>query len=437
MAHARAPAPAALPWRGPLDETVGAGPGPVERLFWILFLFAAMGGFSYFSALAEKLIWLAADLAAVIIIARNPNRYIDLASRSWVYILLPGIAIASAVWSHAPFISAYHGAQLAATLLVGLVMVARLGIDGLMRAIFIATGVAVVLSVAAVGAGLPSAVGIDAAWIGIFTHKNVFAGCLTMFVFTAASLSLGPTRTLTFAAAAVVGAMLLPFTRSATSWAAAIGIMTAFMVLVAYRRGPGAIGLLMALAAVLGAAGLMYLLTEDVGLFELFLDVTGKDATLTGRTILWQFAWAAIEEHPILGFGYKGYWESYASTKLYLQYVVRQELWYFHNNFLEVAVAFGVVGLTLFLVVMVATIWRIFAGVMTYPDHAAVWCTCFLLQILIVTLSENPLFSNHSLPQALLLSAYVGVALRVRAAVAAPARRVRPVGHGIGAPRHA
>ena len=39
----------------------------------------------------------------------------------------------------------------------------------------------------------------------------------------------------------------------------------------------------------------------------LFLDLTGKDITLTGRTDLWTVALVQISERPLLGVGFQAF----------------------------------------------------------------------------------------------------------------------------------
>ena len=43
---------------------------------------------------------------------------------------------------------------------------------------------------------------------------------------------------------------------------------------------------------------------------DAILGLINRDATLTGRTALWEATWKAIRERPILGFGFSAFWES-------------------------------------------------------------------------------------------------------------------------------
>lgn len=389
------------------DAARGAWARRLEALFWSAFIFAAIGGFVRVDPLIEKLFWLAADAAAALAVLRQSRLYLDLLERASGYAMLTALAIVSTIWSLVPLISAYHGVQFAMTILVGVVMVARLGLDGLMRAVFAATFLAAVLSAALSGAGAAQSLAFDGAWNGVFTHKNSLGLNLVILFYTAAALALRGRRAWFYLAAAGLACAMLPFTRSTTSMIAALAVLLGLGLLILHRAGPSLLGFMLAALTALGAVAALHISSTGVDLADAFFDVTGKDQTLTGRTILWQFAVDAFKEAPLLGSGFKGYWESSVSSRLYLQFVIQQELWFFHNNFLEVAVAFGVVGLALFIWVLAGTLRRIIARFAASPDHGAVWCVCFAIHILVSMLSENPLLSNHSLPQALLVACHV------------------------------
>jgi O-antigen ligase len=92
---------------------------------------------------------------------------------------------------------------------------------------------------------------------------------------------------------------------------------------------------------------LFFLFLSQDYLISLFLDSTGKDATLTGRAPLWDFIIGAIERRPIFGYGVDGFF-----TGEGIEFILISELgWapeHSHNGFLDLTLELGVVGLTLF-----------------------------------------------------------------------------------------
>ena len=77
------------------------------------------------------------------------------------------------------------------------------------------------------------------------------------------------------------------------------------------------------------------LLSTPSDLYLTIVDKLGKDATLTGRTELWELARLAIAERPLIGWGF----DSHYSVKSDPAYDVRYN--HYHNGFLDSIVAGG------------------------------------------------------------------------------------------------
>lgn len=419
----------ALAEGNPIDTRVPDGPPLIERAFWLLFLYGAIGGFFRDFPQIDRVIWLAADGYAVYLIARHPKLYGDLVWRTMPFILWAMLAIVSALWSLAPFTSAYHGLQLLMTILVGIVVLARLGLDRFVFSIFLACGAALAISVVEVMIGRHPAALRGGEWIGIFTHKNVFGFVSVLFLYSAGVLAMRASRwRLAYLAAAVVGLGLVAASQSGTSIIAATALSALIVGQAVYRRGNGTLVLAVGLGLVAMAAAGFYVVLAELRLLDAYFDATGKDATLTGRTILWDFGLNAFMDRPLLGHGFKGYWESDVTTKAYLHFFMQQRLWFFHNNFIEVMVGFGLLGLALFVATLALVYGRILAMFVQAPTPGAAWCLCVAAHIFIMMMSENPLWSNHSLTQLLIVSVYLSAIMRKSALTSArPRARVRRV----------
>jgi O-antigen ligase len=98
----------------------------------------------------------------------------------------------------------------------------------------------------------------------------------------------------------------------------------------------------------------------DVG--DEFFSITGRDATFTGRVRLWNMAWSAFNQNPLLGWSFDDLMS--LSLKRHLEYMQ------FHNGYLDLLVRGGIVGSVLlgylimrkyFLFVNLARVnWRLF-----------------------------------------------------------------------------
>ena len=74
----------------------------------------------------------------------------------------------------------------------------------------------------------------------------------------------------------------------------------------------------------------------------------GKDATLTGRTLIWRRALDSISEHLIAGLGYAAFWQvgSWSVEQVwYFMKISNKMAFHFHDTYLHIAVYLGVIGM--------------------------------------------------------------------------------------------
>ena len=81
---------------------------------------------------------------------------------------------------------------------------------------------------------------------------------------------------------------------------------------------------------------------------------------------------------------------------------MKQKLWFFHNNFIDTAVAFGIVGVILFTVALLDTARRVIADFARSSGYVEAWPILFMSQLFVLVCFECPLFVNHGLHQLLL-----------------------------------
>jgi O-antigen ligase len=389
-----------------IDVRTSAIPSMGENALWTLFLFAAIGGFNVvLSDQMEKGAWLAADLVAFAAALGSSAFYTAKARQLWPIFSWPFLAFISALWSLTPGLTAYHGVQLFMTMLVGAVMQNRLGTQRFIILLFVSLAIGVLASLAVVISGQGYAISPQGEWKGIFSHKNVLGFVAVLLIYTGLALARKYWLVLPVVALATV---TLVGSRSATSLlacVAVVGVIPAGLILPLRFYTFAAAGSFVLAAAVLAAGSV---LIYDINVVASLLGALGRDETLTGRADLWTFGWEAFIAHPALGLGYKAYWASDATSAAYLRYFVQQELWFFHNNWLEVAVGTGLVGLALFGAGLVQAIVLVITANRRTPGIPAAWSLMFLVHVLILTMVENPLFYNHSVAQILLVVVAAG-----------------------------
>ncbi|GAB5458914.1 MAG: hypothetical protein Hens3KO_19440 [Henriciella sp.] len=111
--------------------------------------------------------------------------------------------------------------------------------------------------------------------------------------------------------------------------------------------------------ALLGAAIVLSMPSNSI--VNDFLDMMGKDSTLTGRTAIWTNGKLAAEENPIFGVGLESFWQrdiGSAQTILENDHKPFGIDFTFHNAYLEVRVHLGYVGYALFWLIVGWCLYR-------------------------------------------------------------------------------
>jgi O-antigen ligase len=385
---------------------------------WIVFFFfASLAGYFIEVERIERYFWALADLGVLMAVLLRPRELLELVRANAVFMTWPLLAGMSALWSYAPAVSLYHGAQLAFTIMAGLVLVLYRDLDRILRILFFAFLISAIFSlVFTLAVPEKGLFGPEGAWAGVFPHKNVLGETMALLIITGLVLLLDGWRPLLTVAGVTLAVVLLGLSQSASSMTALVLTLAVLPPAFCFRKGAALFMMSCGLSMVGLAAGLLAFEVTNVDLIETVLSALGKDETLTGRTVIWDIGMAAYESHSWLGFGFKGYWEGAGTTAPYLRFVLGQDLWTFHNNFLEVAVAFGVIGPVIFAVVFCVAFFRAFTAIGGNPRFTNLWPLLFLVMTLVLCFVEVPLFFNHSMNQVLFIVAAARVAFVEEAA---------------------
>lgn len=124
-------------------------------------------------------------------------------------------------------------------------------------------------------------------------------------------------------------------------------------------------------------------LTTPAEIFLLFTGSLGKDATLTGRTELWDIAKDAVAQRPWLGWSF----DSHTSVKSYREYYIDHN--HYHNGFLDTLINGGVV---LLLLVLYNLSWFVRVFLRAFRRNQAVFALAVPgIMIVILNISEYSL----------------------------------------------
>jgi exopolysaccharide production protein ExoQ len=278
---------------------------------------------------------------------------------------LPFLALASTIWSQSRLDTLKFGLEFLATAGCAVLAASLLKPRALISALTCCLVIAAVLSVVFGKQSVDPLTGASA-FVGVFESKNQLGFFTSLMLLAAVALLIDgrqrlPARVLG-AVALVLALPLLVLTRSGT---AIVSAVLASLVLVAnfvfsrLSRFERARLLGAAAVVMLPVAILLVVAGDEVA--ALLLDLMGKDATLTGRTLLWAHALQLIPRHPLLGYGYQAFWrqDTVDAESLWFEFhVLSRQGFHFHSTSFETAIELGWVGAA----VLVATLLGVFGG---------------------------------------------------------------------------
>lgn len=378
------------------DIGVGNPTGPTLRISaqqrdFLIFTIWSMVTFVQFRG--DDLLLYPLALYYAYTILRDQRAVLPLIARSWVLLLFPAWSLLSPLWAELPVVAFKNALYLSLTIIICLQVAANLAPRQIMHAICLAASVIGVVNIVA-------AFGLGQGDLGIFTSKNAMGKNMVVLWIVAFATFLDPGTHWPVRLAALgmagIAAFMAAISDSAT---AVLLVLASSLMLVAgaiVLRG----GLLRAsrLAALFVTSGLVlgaaftYLPYQQIDPVDAVLNQFGKDSTLTGRTVLWQYAEDQIRERPLLGVGAGGFWrysESPLIQRIYFEfYKGPWDIFNFHNSYYEIAVHQGLIGLGLVVPAMLWGIWMIGRWALSEGSMPSLFFMSHMMVVLVRTMTE-------------------------------------------------
>lgn len=424
--------PASFP--APLGATPASAP---ERpwhspVWWVTFAGVAAMLFSVRYGAALIALFLATWLAYA---AARPLHSLDAMFSTRLPWAIPLLCVTSALWSALPFESARVGLQLCVVTAFALLAARRQSPRDFVSAYMLASLLGTLGSLASGNMAVVGPGG-EVAMTGIFNSKNNAAlnVCLTFF----ATLAVAGDRRQPAALRLIslLGLMVAPYLLVKTRSVGAV--ITCF-------AGLGTLGLVLALSwlrsrersivglalAVMGAGTVacaaLILATIDL---DVLLKMVGKDASLTGRTYLWQRAGELMEQRPALGIGYNAFWvrETPDAEGLWRYGSIKARGgFHFHNLFYEVGVQLGWIGIAVVGTSILAAAAAVALWCARAPSGANAFFAAVTVFFLIRTMAEIDYIGPYSVGSFLLPVTWIYATSRSGEAASRPIpRRPRP-----------
>lgn len=338
-------------------------------------------------------------LAGIILLAASGMDVVRAVVRQPFLIFLGGLACASYFWSIDSGETVRRVFALLLTMVSGIALAARFRWARLVEILAIAFGLLTLASLVTAVA-LPHigrmAAGSEfpGAWRGVWEEKNALGGHMALFfpAFAAAAIFYPKRRMLWCAFAVLCVALLLASTSKTALLAMLIGM--GGIVMVALIRSGAAMAVITTWLAVVTVGLAAGILVFD---HAAVLALLGKDATLTGRTVIWKAVLTQIQHHPWLGHGYGTIWTD-ESRWGPLAWIVKDAHFrphHSHNSWLEQWLWLGMVGL-----VGWAFFWMqsfVTGIVAVYRDKGAYLAFPFLLVYTLISLTESVTMTYNDL----------------------------------------
>lgn len=147
------------------------------------------------------------------------------------------------------------------------------------------------------------------------------------------------------------------------------------------------------LALIITIAGYLIAVTYIPSLsttFTRFQQYNKSDDITNGRTLLWDLAVENWKENPILGKG----WGSYGFDSNKYKYIYNTEYIEAHNDYLQMLAELGIIGTTIYLLVLISLIYSKNKELKVNPSYYSSFAYLYLLYFCMYGLTGHPLHTT-------------------------------------------
>ena len=394
----------------------GALPGIILRADFLLLYFVLFtaSGAVYRYGEVNTYLWYAIYAWAAARLSLELPALANAAHRNWAIFLWPMLALVSVAWSMAPSVSLRGGLQLLMTTIIATFIGSRFTLRQILVALTVVLLTTALVSITMLAIGLPDAFNESGGFRGTFAHKNTLG--LRMNILVSVALVLFFVSQKWRAPLVVVmltAGYVLFLSQSATSQILALATPAIIVGLYAFRLGAKQVVLTGSGLIAMTAALAMALLVSNIDPVAYVLESFGKDATLTGRTWLWDIGLSEIDKHPLIGGGYQAFWaNTQASEVLWIRHVLIESVNGFHNVGVEVWNDLGIPGLTALFGVMLLYARRAFGFYTASPSIVGQYPFFFLIIVIVSATVNNSFFRQHELVHIMICAFFAVIATK-------------------------
>lgn len=366
----------------------------------LLFLavYLSLGGLVKFGVISS-LFWAFVYLGGLTWFLITPRRTIVLLAKYWPLLLLPAIALASAVWSEDPAKTVRTGIQFTFSTLLAIRIGTVLSPASALGCVFAATLLGFCLSLLALVAPplQPAFESGNDAFIGIYVQKTVAGLALALFVMALCARGAlnGYAGFALFVAVCIVP--LLVLTKSVTAMVLLVCLSIIIVQDFTQHRGATLRFALFLFTVAFISMLLLILWIDQFDLPAFLLNMVGKSATLTGRTDIWKLGVELTQEYPFLGYGYAAFWGNpvFAEEWGFIHATVDPRLKGFHNLYVTALASTGIAGLFFVVVVYYWTFFKALSWLIASGTAEAAFWLAVMTSAIAISFVDNVLFAEH------------------------------------------
>lgn len=330
-------------------------------------------------------------LTSMLLICLNWQTALRTASRDKLLWILTAIILLSFLWSDNKILTLLDSREVWQMTSFGLYFATRFSLKEQVKLIAWTFAVGALLSTI-VALALPS-IGQDnvdypGAWKGIYDHKNTFGSMMIISTFAFLLLPLDkPNHQLYKWLGLGLSIAMIILSTSRTSLVI-FGLIMTFVWFYRHFRWQGKISVIFLdiLILLLSCTAIVVVVN-----WVTILTGLGRDPTLTGRTILWDFIITKIQERPWLGYGRSAFWAegnrygTEAGELVAGSFIAPHA----HNGFLDLGLDVGLIGLVLFLISFTTGLFWAMRRAYATQNPEEFWPLVFLLFLAMNNISES------------------------------------------------
>jgi len=315
-------------------------------------------------------------------------------------------ALGSALWTDSPARTPQQALLMAFVVVTAIWFGYALTFHQQVLSLFVGLHVMTFASLA-LAARLPAARFDDGSWMGVFNNPNTMNPVAGLGVVAAIGLVVVSDRSWVRVAVGVcvLADVAALWTASSATGLLALGVALAAFGVVWLSRSLCARGVPLATIRGVGAAAVVVTAVAVPWLLRLVPGLLGKDSTLTGRTVIWDYVVDVVGDRPLAGFGFASFWDTEANRVALGE---RREFSTVpdaaHSSFMETLLFLGVIGLVLLLVVVAMSLGRTWWAALGGRSWPMAWWAAVSTFALVENVTES-MIAYHSTFWMLLVAA--------------------------------